>query len=941
MAKMGAGASVSTRLYLEGYHVDNALIQVQATSSVGGPATCQLSMVPTNVAKHIMPGTWVHVFVTDPWDANSAGDLSDYKLFFEGIVVGRGFTRETDGRSFVLQCADPSIFWVNARQFWFNLTQSGGGLVNQLAIQTSGGYGRFAASTDEPVHGYLLSKLSGLSGSPEDRFLDTMIALLDDIGNVNPFYNNARNRFRITDRVMKTSSGNTDQLFQMSLLGEFLNGLAGRKSGQTNLAQLVNLLLAPIYHEWVSVLGPAYHKEGDVFSRDIYGAIRKNDVKKTVEGAEVTLYEYEKATDETLGSIIFKPQIYTLSPPTCNVLFPNMYDHQSYAENFMVEPTRLAMQPHFPIKSLDQVVQGLVLRRPVELEIVAALTARTSRAADAKWGDGAGQSEQYNDFDWTTNEERIRGIAYNFLDLPPAGSALMLTDQGKSVPDGAGGGIVPYLQNVASYEYYKSKYQSRTSSFTGPFNFRPVVGFPMLGLDDSDANMSMVAYLTQMTHIIDVKGSAHTTYGIRYPRLVDEVDWHRPIYEEGDWSPDRPKKIATDEHGQFRFERLFDGKNRPGIPEWFGDAFRLVPGLSATYEKFLGSIPGTNGGEARPVRSVEAFMFDNPEETLERLKAAKYPPSAETLRNVEDVLAQTFSADVGGIDMAEVVTLLNEMYRKADSTGRARQEVSAFTARPFARIDQAFRFSGATPVGADYNKSAEENVRNRQYDMAKEKLDRFEGNAAPGSGYSGTPVKTAQTPGSRLPQMSGAFAQFDTELHADIPGLNAVTNIAATAIAGISAEGADAVQIMANLKTTQAEATQIPRYDGRPVMFDFERRIWKESEVQAGRAALAFTPDELLDTDGDPTLGFMARDIDMPRSEQERIFLGQQREAMGLARSTTGHTPEQRAPTGASLNNGTKLPVPEPMSEAQVIKLRRQVVEAYRDEVRKYRGFIG
>src|SRR3990172_2343821 len=110
MAIHGTGGAVKTRLYMEGRLVENALVSVMAQASVGQPATAQLELVPTNTIKHIMPMTWIHVFTTDPWDQNPAGDLSDYKLLFEGVVMTRGFTRTDTVRNFVVQCADPSIF---------------------------------------------------------------------------------------------------------------------------------------------------------------------------------------------------------------------------------------------------------------------------------------------------------------------------------------------------------------------------------------------------------------------------------------------------------------------------------------------------------------------------------------------------------------------------------------------------------------------------------------------------------------------------------------------------------------------------------------------------------------------------------------------------------------------------------------------------------------
>src|SRR5690606_19118001 len=147
--------------------------------------------------------------------------------------------------------------------------------------------------------------------------------------------------------------------------------------------------------------------------------------------------------------------------------FPNMYDRMGHQEHFLAETTRLAMKPQLPLVG-PQATMGLLLQRPTELEIFTALVRDSRRGApgmrtpDGRYGDGSGQVPTFTDYDWTTNEERIRGIVYNFINLAPAPSTLTLSDPGRRTPSGARkGGIPKYLQNVASYEWYKSKFVNR------------------------------------------------------------------------------------------------------------------------------------------------------------------------------------------------------------------------------------------------------------------------------------------------------------------------------------------------------------------------------------------------------------------------------------------------------------------------------------------------
>jgi hypothetical protein len=931
MASHGKGVTVKTRLYLEGRLVENAFVKIQVQGSVGAPGSAQIELVPTNTIKHILPFTWVHVFTTDPWDQDPKGDLSDYKLLFEGVVIGRGPARQDEGRSFVISCAHVSIFWAQARQFWLNITSAGGGLVDQIVIQTSGGYGRFGTASGTGAFSYLYSKLAFQQS--EERFMDTLIGVLDDIGNVNPLYTNARNRLRLTDRIIRGPAGKTEKLFQIALLSDFLEGLGGRQSDQTSLLDVVNQLLSAIMHEWVSVVAPPYLKTR-IFDRDVFGNIKRERHTVTRPGekdtVKVDLFDSKTATDEVIGDTIFKPHVYTISPPSCNVLFPNMYDRLSSQEDFLNQTTRMQMRPQLPLLN-QQVTMGLYLLRPTELEIFTALTrdpefgTSKRRSPDGKFGDGAGQAPTFHDYDWATNEERIRGIVYNFINLAPAPSTLTLSDPGKREPSGVRvGGMPQYLQNVASYDFYKSKYAPRQTGLSGPYNMRPVAGFPLVALDDSEANTNIVAYLSSITHLIDSSGNATTQYGLSYTRLVNEVDYNRPRFKGGQSElGELDFDLVRDENGQYRFETLFDGKNRPPIPEWFDESFRTLQGLDVRYREWFGD----------QCRVLESILFQNPES--------------------DDSGAISAANDT--IDLSDAVEELNRRYRLARNNGQEFVEASAFTARSFTRIDQAFRFVGAGPLElADASPEGfvqfkRNTAAARQIDFARARLDMFVGDVSPGSGYAGqpegdkvvAPTKTTKsntgvttTASAPTDRMSGAFPTFDTTLH--------------TGEAATSQSARDA------LLQTERAPTDRARYDGRPIMHDFEFRLWQESLKAAGYAP---TGEKIADnaqvaahfvTEGGSTRPATAQEraaaLQQQKTTQEKRRQEERaRTAAGRARPGKSRTPrpEDQAPTGDGLQQNERLPLPQPLSEKQVIDLRRAIIDAYRDELARTRGFTG
>ena len=973
MARQGIGREVKLLFYMEGRLIESGLVSCIVSGPTGQPSTAQLELVPTNTIKHIMPLTWVHVFTTDPWEMNPAGDLSDQNLLFEGVVLTKGFSRQDDARSFSIQCADPSIFWTSAKQFWLDLTSADGSIMDQMAVATSGGYGRFGKLSSNGAFGYMTSRLQFEKDQPEERFMDTLISVLDDIGNVNPFYANARNRFRITDRILRAPAGNTSKLFQLALLGDFIESLAGRQSGQSNLAEIVNQLLSSIMHEWVSVIAPPYLKTR-IFDRDVFGNIKK---KKTAlrrrgprERTKVDIFEYGPADDKVVASIIFKPHIYTISPPSCNVLFPNMYDTLSYSQDFRGEPTRLAMRPQLPIVG-RKATMGLLLQRPVEVEVFQALVRDSRRQTtkqrdpDAKYADGESQTPTYNDYDWTTNEERIRGLVYNFINMAPAPSALTLGKQGEKKANGTRkGGIPDYLQNVASYEFFKSKYVGRPITVSGPYNIRVVTGFPILILDDSEANLNFVGYLDSVSHSVDAKGNALTHYAISYPRIVGDVDYNQPKFTGGITAEgDIDLSLVQDEKGNYSFEKAFDGENQPPVPEWFDETFRNIRDLDVQYADWFGEdigvvqkilfnpLPDVAEAVLGAARDSYGALLDD-DSVLNRATATVAAVMNElgtTGQEFENLLEENEN-----IPLVDAVNELNRRYAIARDAGKEFEEASSFTKRTFTKIDEAFRFIGAAPREfADVVKGAEGDpnapvtfynnpAKDRVIDYKRSKLDYFVGDVSAGSGYNAVPSgETRPGDDSDDPlanRMSGAFPIFDTRIHT---GTQATDQTVRDALLKDGGEQAK---------------SDWPRYDGRPQMHDFEARLWQQSMRDAGKAPGGVEMLENAESSDyyvEDSRGNVVRPKTPAESAEvaaawaqvlaDRAVRAASKTLFGRqsASKTKTMNTKTQAPTGDGLDQDEKFPLPQPLSEKQVVDLRRAVVEAYRDELSRKRGFVG
>lgn len=964
MPSQGIGARLRTRLYLEGRLIENALVTASMTATPGQPASCELELVPTNTIRHILPGTWVHLFVTDPWDPEPAGDLSDFKLLFEGIVTTRGFSRTDESRNFRILCQDPSVYWTSARQQWLDINTAHGNFMDQIAHATSGGLGKFGILGSKPSFGYMGAELKKIEDDKSEIFLDTLIGLIDDLGNVNPFYTNARNRFRLTDRILRGPAGDSAKLFQMTLMSEFVNGLAGQVSGQSNLSQIVNLLLSVIMHEWVPVLAPPYI-EAKIFERDAFGNLKREEQTKSEKSKrdrnKKPVYRYRMAKDHIIASMMFKPHIYTISPPTFNTLFPNMYDQGSYSENFISQPTRTSMTPNIPILG-PEFSQMIKLLRPTEIETFVALTRdperRTAfaRTPDGKFADGVSQASTFSDFDWSTNEERIRGIVYDYMNLPPSPSTLTMANQGTKGSTGERkGGVPKYLNNVVSYEHYRSKFAARTASVRGPFNMRPVVGFPMAVLDDSSAKLNIIGYLQQIQHHIQADGNATTTYAIAYPRIANEVDYNSPKFDVAFDKENRLRlDLFRDEEGNYNFEELFREKHAPPIPEWFDESFRNVVDLNSTYKEWFGEEAGVIQTAFNTFPRNRQIDSDT-QGVLEEVLEVPIDPTTvgRAKAGLDDTDQQTFEevlATAENISVEDAIDELNKLFLADRTNGKEFERAAVFTKRSFTKIDEAFSFVGASSeeLADPSTEESQTTLRNRarpksfskdpvssrSINYKNVKLEVFVGDPSSGSGYSAVPLE-----GDGGDTMTGAFPVFDTEIHTGAQATHAPTRKALQE------------------DPAQRSNSQWPRYDGRPLMFDFEYRLWLQSRFNAKQTP---TGEELAENAAIADYFVLFGDsvvrqkspIERAESTAKRRSALASRDKRERDKSKRGrvssrkdqytHTPSaEQAPTGDGLEQSQKLPLTQPLAESQVVELRRAIVVAYRDELARNRGFTG
>lgn len=185
-------------------------------------------------------------------------------------------------------------------------------------------------------------------------------------------------------------------------------------------------------------------------------------------------------TGNRLNSQIVRPDIYFVSPPRCNVLFPELYSQMSYQRGYMQEVTRMRLTVSDEIFGED-----MLLNNCYYAPDVAVLGARR-RSQLGRGARSSGSSE-------STADRTLSHAAYSrrimdhelYVGIIPMFERMNEVNIYGNRTDIVThrGARVPYVARAVNHQFFKHRFQPRTISVAGKFNPSAVCGFPALVLD--------------------------------------------------------------------------------------------------------------------------------------------------------------------------------------------------------------------------------------------------------------------------------------------------------------------------------------------------------------------------------------------------------------------------------------------------------------------------
>jgi len=337
---MALGRPLGAKLFLEG--METPFIGATMTSSIGQASIAYVDLVPHESIMRIKPRTKVEIFVRNYLDEATDKPGSSpfpYVLAWQGEVYGINFGKTVTSRSFSISCIDTSSYWDCVLAYYFNAQQSLGAGNSQKAsgaleakdVAQMGERVIITTFPEASAFKNLLQKFMAKQPADKKDFFYAFVDLYKYVGYVNEFFNLADNRLRISDQIVMKSSGRLNELLTEDEGLQWYSGIPGKASGHSSLRSIINDLMNLLFHDFSAPAFPARVTRGDF----------PEGTKGLPNTAKVT---------KTIGSYVFKPNLYMMPPPVCNIFFPDEYSSFQFSRTFFKEPTRMIYQPELPAR---------------------------------------------------------------------------------------------------------------------------------------------------------------------------------------------------------------------------------------------------------------------------------------------------------------------------------------------------------------------------------------------------------------------------------------------------------------------------------------------------------------------------------------------------------------------------------------------------------------
>lgn len=273
-----------------------------------------------------------------------------------------------------------------------------------------------------------------------------------------------------------------------------------------------------------------------------------------------------RVTTNRLNTTLMMPDFLYADPPKCNVLFPCMYNMLSFNRQCADETSRLQMVTNLQELGASGGVDELTYFSPSFSFLNSIQGKKLSEDLSVNEIVNQQQDAVKSNVGLIMDHEMFTGVVPEFASMS---RLAMLIENGKNykgeTTDEGLNGKDDYFTRYADSMFIQRRLSQRSISASGPFNPYPVVGFPMLVIDQTSQGSEteqFLGVLQSISHSISQSGGS-TSYSVIYAR---------------------PVSLADDE-----FFKYIDKDLREALkPKWLESIYN-VENLGKVYSELIGS----------------------------------------------------------------------------------------------------------------------------------------------------------------------------------------------------------------------------------------------------------------------------------------------------------------------------------------------------------------
>jgi hypothetical protein len=452
---------LNLRLFIDGIEVP--VIGAKCTFSEGTVATAEIQVVATDLVYDLEPRSFITLFVYDNYDyiphprsgepngqRIGGQDLRRWKLLFSGELVAVSMNKQGAARAATLSCADHTNYWDFIRQHYINFRNAGVELFEAAFLGVKQDRLKFfdVLTTGAQSRLYVWLTQSKNKSGEASLYLGMQRMLREMFFSVNDFYAEMFNRLRIGDCIVGLQEDETAaKLFKLQFFEKFIKNKVGGQGSMVSARQLVDGLLGPVMHTYVTVPCPRFDRKGESlgFTPEAGSELSKGLISRD-----------NSWPGASLNQTIIKPDTWFLAPPMCNVVFPHQCRSVNFGRNYLAEPTRMFLRTSLLFTGAD------------------------------KWLTERFYAPDFKSFNKQLYKEggylqRLAGTNLpheKFVGLNP----IMLWEEDLPAYV-AKGPRRDYLSQLTHYLFWKHRFGTRTVNVSGPLNLNLVPGYPGLVLD--------------------------------------------------------------------------------------------------------------------------------------------------------------------------------------------------------------------------------------------------------------------------------------------------------------------------------------------------------------------------------------------------------------------------------------------------------------------------